>query len=75
MIKSGLRRAVAASAAQPGDGDWIINPIPSGTESETLLVALVHRNRAYWKGRTLFVWRVPRRQTKNPFSVSPVPLW
>jgi len=25
MIQSGLRRAVAASAAQAGEGDWIIN--------------------------------------------------
>ena len=29
MIQSGLRRAVAASAAQAGDGDWIINLIPA----------------------------------------------
>jgi hypothetical protein len=28
MIQSGLRRAVAASAAQAGGGDWIITPIP-----------------------------------------------
>jgi hypothetical protein len=27
MIQSGLRRAVAALAAQAGDGDWIINSI------------------------------------------------
>jgi len=29
MIQSGLRRAVAASAAQAGGGDWIINTIPA----------------------------------------------
>ena len=28
MIQSGLRRAVAASAAQAGDDDWIISSIP-----------------------------------------------
>ncbi len=61
MIQSGLRSAVAASAAQAGDGDWIIDSLPagrpSGTESGVLLVVLVNRNRAYWKDRTLFVWR------------------
>jgi hypothetical protein len=30
MIQSGLRLAVAASAAQAGDGDWIITSLPSG---------------------------------------------
>jgi len=30
MIQSGLRRAVAASAAQAGDGDWIINSLRAG---------------------------------------------
>ena len=30
MIQSGLRLAIAASATQAGDGDWIINSIPSG---------------------------------------------
>ena len=29
MIQSGLRRAVAASSAQAGDGDRIINSIPA----------------------------------------------
>jgi len=30
MIQSGLRRAVVASAAQAGDGDWIINSLRAG---------------------------------------------
>jgi len=29
MIQSGLRRGVAASAAQAGDDDWIIGSIPA----------------------------------------------
>ena len=33
MIQSGLRHAVAASAAQAGDGDWIRNSFPSGLRS------------------------------------------
>jgi hypothetical protein len=37
MIQSGLRRAVAASAAQAGDGDWIINSIPT------------YRQEAFWE--------------------------
>jgi len=60
---------------QSGDGDWIINSIPSGNESGPLLAALVHRDSVYWKDRKLFAWRVPPRQAKNLFSVSPVPLW
>jgi len=35
MIQSGLRRAVAASAAQAGEGDWIINSLPEGRPSGT----------------------------------------
>ena len=33
LIQSGFRRAVAASAAQAGDGDWIINSLPAGRPS------------------------------------------
>ena len=50
---------IGPSGAQAGDGDWIIDSLPagrpSGTESGALLVVLVHRKRAYWKDRTLFV--------------------
>ena len=40
MIQSGLRRAVAASAAQAGDDDWIINSIALAIESQTPKTAL-----------------------------------
>jgi hypothetical protein len=57
---------------QSGDGDWIINLIPLETESRAFLVALRHRNSAYWKDRDLFVWRVPPRQTKKIVSLCPL---
>ncbi len=49
MIQSGLRRAVAASSAQAGDGDWIINsrfqeysaPYPS---AKCLFIKVVHHS-------------------------------
>ena len=41
MIQPGLRRAVAASAAQAGDDDWIINSIPLGIELQASKAALV----------------------------------
>ena len=37
MILSGLRRAIAASAAQAGDGDWIRNSLPSELRSSLFI--------------------------------------
>ena len=50
MIQLGLRRAAAASAAQAGDGDWIINTIPSGIESQKLQETLIQGRISVLKG-------------------------
>ena len=49
MIQSGLRRAVAASAAQAGDGDWIINSIPLGIGSQTRKATQTHDRISFLK--------------------------
>ncbi len=54
---------------QSGDGDWIINPRPSGIGSQLLQDALMRHGVGVLKGQKAFVWRVPPRQTKNFFSV------
>jgi hypothetical protein len=69
MIQSGLRRAVAASAAQVGDGDWIITSLPagrrSGIESQMLQDTLIQDRMYVLKGRKVFIWRVPLRLTQG----------
>ena len=84
MIQSDLRRAVAALAAQAGDGDWIINSIPSGIESQMLQDALIQDRICILKGQKAFYLagtssvqytESSTRQIKNIFSVSSVPLW
>jgi hypothetical protein len=39
---------------QSGEGDWIIDSIPSGTESGALLVDLVHRKWGLLEGQNAF---------------------
>ena len=69
MIQSGLRRAVAASAAQAGDGDWIKNSIPSGRRPKPLdgygtdYEACIERTETFLFGGI-------SRQTKKTFSAS-----
>ena len=62
MIQSGLRRAVAASAAQAGDGDWIKNP-SLREEDRSLLMAMAPIMRLALKGRKPFCLAVsPAKQ-------------
>ena len=69
MIQSGLRRAVAASAAQAGDGDCIITSLPagsrSGIESQMLQDTLIQDRMYVLKGRKVFISRVPFRLTQG----------
>jgi hypothetical protein len=44
---------------QSGDGDWIINSIPTGNESGALLRALAHRDGSLEEDREFFAWQVP----------------
>ena len=39
---------------QSGDGDWIINPIPSGIESQMLQDALIEDRICVFKGQKAF---------------------
>ena len=39
---------------QSGDGDWIINPIPSGIESQMLREALIQYRMCVLKGQKAF---------------------
>jgi hypothetical protein len=60
LIQSGLRLAVAASAAQAGDGDWNKNSIPAyrqaglREEDRSLLMAMAVIMRLPLKGRKPF---------------------
>ena len=72
MIQSGLRCAVAASAAQAGDGDWIKTSIPSGRRLKppdgygTYDEACIERTETFLFGGI-------SRQSKNAFSASSAP--
>jgi hypothetical protein len=83
MIQSGLRRAAAASAAQAGDGDWIINHpcllagrrsrIESEMPQDTLIqgrVCILKREMAFYLPR-----EDPGTNKKGIFSVTSVSPW
>jgi len=59
---TGLRRAVAASATQAGDSNWIRNSFPSGIASFTMNKGSAVLFLRPWR---LFIWRVPPRQIKQ----------
>ena len=73
LIQSGLRRAVAASAAQAGDGDWIKNSILSGRRPKPLDGYGTYDEVCIERTET-FLFGGISRQTKNAFSASSAPL-
>ena len=50
---------------QSRDGDWIINSIPSGTETQTFYGALTRDEVCFLNGLKAVIWRVPPRQIKK----------
>jgi hypothetical protein len=61
---------------QSGDGDWIINSIPSGIESQMPQDAPLHNRMCFLKGQKAFYLAgISPPNKKNIFSVSSVPLW
>jgi hypothetical protein len=77
LIQSGLRRAVAASAAQAGDDDWIKNSLPVGRPSVRRPKPLdgygTYDGACIERTETLLFGGISR-QTKNAFSASSAPL-
>jgi len=59
MIESGLRRAVAASSAQAGDGDWIRNSFPSILKSVLFGSSSSHQQLCPRKCRSLLFGGIP----------------
>ena len=50
---------------QSGDGDWIINLLPSGIESQMPQGVLIQHGFGFLKEKGLFIWRGPPRQMKK----------
>jgi hypothetical protein len=76
LIQSGLRRAVAASAAQAGDRDWIKNSLPVGRPAGRRSKPLDGRGTYYEaciEKMETFLFGSISRQTKNAFSASSAP--
>jgi hypothetical protein len=61
---------------QSGGGDWIINSLPSGIESQTPYGALRQdRISVLKRQKTFYLLRLNRNKSKKYFSVPSVTLW